>query len=100
MLQGKAAEALKYLADAVAEAPNEPLYHDYYGKALWQTGARDEALREYDTAIALNPAAVEYRRDRARAYVALNRRPTRRATTRGRSRSSRTTSSRCRGSPG
>jgi Flp pilus assembly protein TadD len=74
LLQGKAAEALKYLADAVAEAPDEPLYHDYYGKALWQTGAREEALREWDAAIALSPSSVEFRRDRARAYVALNRR--------------------------
>jgi len=74
LLQGQAAEAVKFLADAVGEAPDEPLYHDYYGKALWQTGARDQALREYDTAIALSPTSVECRRDRARAYVALNRR--------------------------
>lgn len=74
LLQGKAAEAVEYLAQAVAAAPDEPLYHDYYGKALWQTGDRDAALGEYGVAISLSPTSVEYRRDRARAYVALNRR--------------------------
>ena len=74
LLQGKAEEAVAYLAEAVAAAPDEALYRDYYGKALWQTGARDAALREYDTAIALSPSSVEYWKDRARAYVALDRR--------------------------
>ena len=75
LLQGRAAEALEYLAEAVPPRPRTNLsITSYYGKALWQTGARDEALRRVRHRPALNPAAVEYRRDRARAYVALNRR--------------------------
>jgi Flp pilus assembly protein TadD len=50
------------------------LYRDYYGKALWQSGAREDALAQYDEAVRLNPASVDYRSDRATASMALGRR--------------------------
>jgi predicted Zn-dependent protease len=72
--QGHAAEAERYLADAVAEIPTEALYRDYHGKALWQTGAQEQALREFDAAVQFNPASLDYRMERATAYMALDRR--------------------------
>jgi Flp pilus assembly protein TadD len=72
--RGEAAEAARVLADAVTEAPNEPLYRSYYAKALWLLGSREQALGQYDAAVRLNPASVDYRTDRATAYMALGRR--------------------------
>lgn len=74
LLQGQFAEAARLLGEAVAQAPAEPLYRGYYAKALWHSGARDQALREYDAAVQLSPASVEYRNERALAYMTLDRR--------------------------
>lgn len=73
LLQGDLAEAVRLLGEAVADAPGEALYHAYYARALWQSGARDQALREHDAAVRLNPASVDYLAERAASYMALGR---------------------------
>jgi tetratricopeptide (TPR) repeat protein len=74
LAQRKPVEALKYLADAVAEDSTQSLYHDYYAKALWETGATVEAMREFDAAVSLAPSSPDALADRARVLVALDRR--------------------------
>jgi Flp pilus assembly protein TadD len=64
---------VRLLGEAVADAPGEAVYHAYYARALWQSGAREQALREHDAAVQLNSASVDYRAERAAAYMALGR---------------------------
>lgn len=62
---GNAAGALEPLSQAVAEAPDNGEFLSVYADALWQTGARDDALSRYQEAARLDPGA--YRANLAKA---------------------------------
>src|SRR5439155_15756047 len=47
--------ALGRLAQAVADAPNDPDAHHDYAQALWQAGQQAEAVAEYGEAARLAP---------------------------------------------
>ena len=52
--QGDHAKALRLAGQALAQKPNEALFHGLRGDALYAAGRHDEALAAYDTAIAHN----------------------------------------------
>jgi Flp pilus assembly protein TadD len=62
MLAGNSAEALSLLAQAVAEDDANAEYHGVYGQALWETGAKEEALLQAAEAARLDPTGwrVQY----------------------------------------
>jgi tetratricopeptide (TPR) repeat protein len=70
---GDAAGALAGLAQAVADAPDDPDARHAYATALWQTGAQQEALTQYGEAVRLSPRTELYRIDLAKALAALGR---------------------------
>jgi Flp pilus assembly protein TadD len=61
-LAGNPADAIAFLAQAVAEGPENAEYHAVYGQALWAMGSKDEALAQTAEAARLDPAAwrVQY----------------------------------------
>ena len=73
LVQGDAAQALAALAQAVADAPNDPEARYAYAQALWQGADKAAAVREYEAAARLGPRSFKYRSDLARVYGATNR---------------------------
>jgi tetratricopeptide (TPR) repeat protein len=73
LAQGDAAQALAALAQAVAEAPNDPEARYAYAQALWQGADKGFAVGEYEAAARLAPRSFKYRSELARAYGATNR---------------------------
>jgi tetratricopeptide (TPR) repeat protein len=67
--QGRAQEALPYFVQAVADAGNNPLYRTFYGKALWATQEREDAIRQYQAAAQLEPQSPNYSRELAGALM-------------------------------
>jgi Flp pilus assembly protein TadD len=66
--------ALGRLAQAVANAPNDPDAHHDYAQALWQAGQQAEALTEYGEAARLAPPVrFNYRSEYAKALAAAGR---------------------------
>jgi Flp pilus assembly protein TadD len=57
--QGKLAEAVTHLREAVASEPANADAHVELGRALWENGDRDEALKETERALAINPKHVD-----------------------------------------
>ena len=57
LAQGKAAEAIPLLEKAAAENPGNAEYQHLLGRALWDTGDREGALRSHADAARLEPAA-------------------------------------------
>ena len=53
------AEALAILEVAIEKWPNEPGFHARAGEAYATLGRRDDAVREYQKALALNPRGTE-----------------------------------------
>lgn len=81
---GNATAALEPLSQAAGEAPDNAEFIGVYAEALWQTGARDNALARFHEAASLDPAAYRMRlakalnqagkpADAAREYEALVR---------------------------
>jgi predicted Zn-dependent protease len=66
LLAGDTAGAVARLAQAVAFAPDNPLYRNFYAKALLAAGSSDEALRQFEAAFSLSPENVSYLSDAAR----------------------------------
>lgn len=66
-------EAERLLQKAVAEAPLRPELPNTLGWLLHQRGRSDEALPWFDRALALQPDAVEPRRNRAIALLVMGR---------------------------
>ena len=73
LLRGNTKDAVALLAQAVANAPSDPVARYTYAQALWQSGERELALAQYRGAARLSPDTVNYRRDVAKALVALGR---------------------------
>jgi Flp pilus assembly protein TadD len=69
--QGKPAEALGPLAEAVAEDPENPEAHMAYARALWGTDARDQALASFETAARLG--GKRYRTEYGNVLVQMQR---------------------------
>jgi predicted Zn-dependent protease len=65
LLAGDTAGAVARLAQAVAFSPDNPLYRNFYAKALLAAGSNDEALRQFEAAFALSPENVSYLSDAA-----------------------------------
>jgi Flp pilus assembly protein TadD len=65
LAQGRAAEALPLLQQAVADDPGNASFKQLLGQALWDTGDREGALRRYAEAASLEPA--QYRLGYAQA---------------------------------
>jgi predicted Zn-dependent protease len=57
LAQGRAGDAIPLLEKAVAEDPAKGEYQYLLGRALWDTGNREGALRSYGEAARLEPAA-------------------------------------------
>jgi len=57
LAQGKAAEAIPLLEKAAGENPGNAEYQHLLGRALWETGNREGAVRSYADAARLGPAA-------------------------------------------
>lgn len=53
--QGQLADALPYLKNAAERAPQSSRYSYVYAIALWETGSREQAVTELETALANNP---------------------------------------------
>jgi len=66
--------AVDYLRRAIAEKAGEPNFHCHLGLALKGQGKLDEALRDFDQAIRLEPAFAEAHNSRATVLQALGRR--------------------------
>jgi tetratricopeptide (TPR) repeat protein len=62
---GRASEAVAKLAQAVADAPDNPTYLAAHARALAESGDMDGALRQYGAAARLSPAT--HQREYARA---------------------------------
>jgi predicted Zn-dependent protease len=63
---GDAAGAVAHLGQAVADAPDNALYRNFYAKALLAAGSADEAIRQFDVALRLSPDDVGFLSDAAR----------------------------------
>ncbi len=70
LAQGKAAEAIPLLEKAAAENPGNAEYQHLLGRALWNTGNREAAVRSYAEAASLEPA---YRLGYAQALETVGR---------------------------
>lgn len=57
LAQGKGGEAIPLLEQAVAENPDNAEYQHLLGRALWDTGTREDAVRVQAEAARLDPAA-------------------------------------------
>lgn len=71
LAQGKGAEAIRLLEKAAAENPDNAEYQHLLGRALWDTGNREGALRSHADAARLVPA--EYGVSYAQALEAVGR---------------------------
>lgn len=61
------AAARQLFAAAASAVPDSALFRHAYGVALWQTGAKAEAIGEYEDAVRLAPANTTYRINLAKA---------------------------------
>jgi tetratricopeptide (TPR) repeat protein len=70
-------EAIRSFQDALRYNLTPPFYvavaHEYLGQLWLQTGHNEDALKELDTALAMNPDSVEARVNRALVLAALGR---------------------------
>jgi arylsulfatase A-like enzyme len=71
--EGRGADAVDLLAQAVAIAPHEPILHRKLGRLLERLGRYAEALAAYDAGLARHPRARELRDGRWRCLNALRR---------------------------
>jgi predicted Zn-dependent protease len=69
--RGQAAEAVDLLAQATALDGGNALFRQVYGQALWQAGAKDQAIDQFRVAVRLD--ADTYRMDLARALAGTGR---------------------------
>jgi predicted Zn-dependent protease len=67
LMKGDRAGAILRLAQAVADAPQNPTYRSVYAKALLAAGSTDDALRQFEVALRLSPDSVGALSDAARA---------------------------------
>lgn len=74
LVQRSPQAALVFLAQAVADRPDDPEARYAYAQALWQTDNRAEALTQYQEAARLAPNNVAYKRDLAKCLAALGQR--------------------------
>ena len=76
MIAGDTAGAVRKLALAVEDEPEDPLYRNTYGKALAAAGSTNEAIEQYRRAADLSdPKQTGYRVELARALHSADKLP-------------------------
>lgn len=71
--EGSFAAALEQLAKAADERSQDPEVHHLYAKALYASGARDEAVAQFRLAAMLAPSQARYQADLARTLDSMGR---------------------------
>jgi tetratricopeptide (TPR) repeat protein len=66
---------LTLMEDTARNAPGNPRAHNNLGNALFAAGRRDDAVREYQTALRLQPDYADAHNNLGRAYQKLGRLP-------------------------
>lgn len=68
------ARALPLMDELIAEAPNDPFFHELKGQMLFENGRVAEALPEYETAVGMLPNTPQLRLALAQVMIELNTR--------------------------
>lgn len=76
----QAAQAEQHFIRAIALAPTDDQAHYFYGRWLYQSGRVEDAIRQLNIAVQLNPARLEANHALAAAYLAIGDAASARAT--------------------